>query len=175
MKKLARVILLHGLMLGICAMSVAASPILSIQPPSRSVQPDRDFSFSVRVADITDLFAFQFDLAFDPAILSAASVTEGSFLRNGGSTVFVPGTINNTAGTINFTGDSLIGPIQGVSGSGTLATVNFQAFRPGMSPIALSNVVLLDSDLRGITANTVNGTVTVIPEPASWLLLAAGA
>ena len=147
--------------------------MLSLEPPSETVQPHQGFSLEVRVADIPELFAFQFDLAFTPTI-PAARVTEGPFLPRGGATVFIPGTINNTVGTITLTADSLIGAIPGVSGSGTVATVDFQALALGTSPITLSNVILLDASLAGISASTVDGTVNVVPEPATVLLLTTG-
>ena len=89
MKKVTYVVLVLGLVLNIGTMRAVAVPILSIGPPSMTVQPNQGFSLNIRIADITDLYAFQFDLAFNPTILSAASVTEGPFLPSGGSTVFI--------------------------------------------------------------------------------------
>ena len=91
--------------------------MLSLEPPSETVQPHQGFSLEVRVADIPELFAFQFDLAFTPPFLQRVS-PKGRSCPRGGATVFIPGTINNTVGTITLTADSLIGAIPGVSGSG---------------------------------------------------------
>ncbi len=74
------------------------------------------------MTDVSDLYAFQFDLAFDPTILELQSISEGTFLPGAGSTNFFPGTIDNTGGTATATADSLVGAIPGASGSGTLAT-----------------------------------------------------
>jgi hypothetical protein len=136
------------------------------------------FSVDVNVANISDLYAFQFDVGFTPGILSAISVTEGSFLAGGGSTLFLPGTIDNTLGTISFNADTLIGSIPGVSGSGALAIFGFTTLIAGTSPINILNVTLLDSTLSPISSTTVNGNATVgaqvVPEPSSLLLLATG-
>ena len=174
MKKSVPVVLLLGLVLSFSALRASAVPVLSLQPSSQVVQPGQSFSLDVDISNAAELFSFQFDLAFDPNVLSATSITEGPFLPSGGSTFFIPGTIDNSGGTITTTDDSLIGAISGVTGNGTLATVSFQAFALGTSPITLSNVILLDSNLADITSNTVDGTVTVVPEPATWLLLATG-
>ena len=163
-------ILLVGLTLSFGARNGSAAPILSIEPPSLLVQLGKSFSLDVRISGVVDLFAFQFDLAFDPLILSAGSITEGPFLPSGGATAFIAGTVDNTAGTITATVDTLIGAIPGVNGSGVVASVDFQALSVGTSPITLSDAILLDSDLNNIPFRIVNGGVT-IPEPSAWLLL----
>jgi hypothetical protein len=155
-----------------------ADAILSIQPPLTSVAAGTTFAVDVNVANVSDLFAFGFDIGFTPGTLSAISVTEGSFLPGGGSTFFLPGTIDNTLGTIGFNADTLIGAIPGVNGSGTLAILDFTALNGGTSPINISNISLLDSTLSPISSTTVNGSASVsgqaVPEPSSLLLLGTG-
>src|SRR5579872_3309794 len=107
--------------------SAFADPILSIQPPSTSVGAGSNFAVDVNISNVSDLFAFQFDIGFNPGILSATSITEGLFLPGGGTTFFIPGTIDNIGGTISSNADTLIGAISGVSGSGTLAIIDFTA------------------------------------------------
>jgi adhesin HecA-like repeat protein len=169
-------LLLVGLLLGFSAPYGSATPTLSIEPPSQEVGPGMSFSLDVRISGVADLFAYQFDLAFNPLILSAGSITEGPFLSSGGATAFIAGTIDNTAGTITATADTLIGAVPGVNGSGVIATVDFQALSPGESPITLSDAILLDSSLIEIDVNIADGGVTVaaVPEPPTWLLLSTG-
>jgi general secretion pathway protein D len=109
-------------------------------------------------------------------VLSAVSITEGAFLPRGGATFFIPGTIDNTVGSITFTADTLQTAIAGVSGSGIFATIDFQALALGTSAITLSNVILLDSNLAEIPVNTVDGNISVsaVPEPSPTFLLALG-
>jgi hypothetical protein len=96
-------------------------------------------------------------------------------LPTGGATLFFPGSIDNTAGSIIFTADSLTGPIAGVSVSGatlgTLADIKFQALSRGTSPIDLSNIGLLDSTLTNIPFSSTGGTASPVPEPSAMLLL----
>jgi hypothetical protein len=174
--KVTRIALILGLVLLWGILPVSAVPILSIEPLSKVVQPGQSFSLDVRISDITDLFTLQFDLTFTPGVLSALSIAEGPFLPSGGATFFISGIIDNVGGTIATTGDSLIGAIAGVNGSGTLATISFQALALGTSPITLSNVMLLDSNLGDITARLTDGTVniTAIPEPSTFFLIAIG-
>src|SRR5947209_979880 len=149
------------------------TPLLSagtvLSAGSATVSTGDVFTVPVSITGASDVFAFQFDLAFDPAVLQLQSISEGGFLGTAGSTVFVPGSIDNTAGTATATADSLTGTGPGASGSGTLADFTFQAIATGTSALTLSGVILLDSSLNDIPFTTSNGTVTVgtavVPEP----------
>jgi general secretion pathway protein D len=126
----------------------------------------------VPISSVSNLFDYEFDLSFDPAILQLQSVTEGPFLSSGGGTTFFfPGFINNTTGKVTFVADTLIGPISGVSGAGVLADLQFQAISSGSSALTLSNVILQDTLGNDIPFTTATGQVTVlsaaaVPEPA---------
>ena len=146
---------------------------ISVQPPTINVIEGHTFSLNVDIANITDLYAFQFDLGFDPTILAAVSVTEGSFLPAGGSTLFFPGTVDNVAGNVTFIADSLVGSIPGVSGGGTLASIAFDVLASGTTPISLLNIQLLDSNLDLLDFSVSNGSVaSTVPEPSSLPLIA---
>lgn len=91
---------------------------------------------------------------------------------------FIPGTIDNVGGDVSSTADSLIGPIPGVTGTGTLAVFQFTALAVGTSPLSFGNEILLDSSLNDITANanfengpvTINGSLSG-PEPTMFVVL----
>ena len=58
-------------------------------------------TLDIRAENIFDLAGWQFDIAFDPAILEAVDVSEGDFLKtDGGTTFFQSGSIDNAAGKI---------------------------------------------------------------------------
>jgi hypothetical protein len=127
-------------------------------------------------SNVTDLDAFQFDLAFNclvptasptgcqpgASVLQVLSVSEGSFLPKGGSnaTFFEPGTINNATGEISLIGD--VGA-SGVTGSGDLVDVTFKALTTGTTDIA----ILGNSDLQFFDSNgnpiVVDDSVTTSP------------
>jgi general secretion pathway protein D len=153
-------------------------PTLSISPASSTVGAGSNVVLDVNIANVTDLFAFQFDLSFAPGTVSAASIGEGAFLAGGGTTAFIPGTIDNVGGSIAATADTLIGPGPGVNGSGTLAVLTLTGLAPGTSSIDFSSVFLLDSNFTGINSSLQSGSVTVtstaVPEPNTLVLLIAG-
>lgn len=157
----------------------ARATMLSVDPASSSPSLGSTFDLAVNISAVADLFGFQFDVEFDPTILAAQSATEGAFLPGAGSTFFIPGTIDNTAGTITFTAGSLIGPGPGADGSGTLAMLEFTAIAAGSSNVLLTNTILLDSVLADISFDTAAAVVrpvgaTPVPEPATLLLLGSG-
>jgi general secretion pathway protein D len=154
--------------------AAASAATIRVDPAAALTVVGGTADINVHIADVQDLYAYQFDIAYDPAVVSVVSITEGDFLAGGGSTLFVPGSVDNTAGTIAFTANTLLSPVPGVSGSGTLVTLRFAASGTGTSPVTLSNVVLLDSTLSEVAATVQNGSVSVVPEPGTALLLTAG-
>src|ERR1017187_3613466 len=91
-----------------------------ISAGSTDVLVDQIFNLPVSIADASDVYAFQFDLAFDPTILQLLSISEGSFLPSAGSTFFIPGAIDNIGGNAISNADTLVGDISGASGDGDL-------------------------------------------------------
>jgi general secretion pathway protein D len=164
------------LSLSLCLLPVTASwaaPVFSLS--ASPVHHGQPFTLSVIASGLTDLYAYEFDVAFNPMLFQAGLVSEGPFLATAGSTFFSGGTIDNTAGVISFVFDTLIGPGPGASGSGILANVNFLASATnfGTGTISLNNVLALDSNLNLITVQTLPLQVSV-PEPESVLLVLAG-
>jgi hypothetical protein len=159
------------ILLGIVLTELSAfGATISIQPSPSVVSEGESFSLRVSVDDITDLYAFQFDIGFKPGLLAVTAITEGSFLSSAGPTFFIPGTVDNPAGQVAFTADTLVGAIPGANGNGDLALLQFSALRSGTSAVSLSNTTLLNSALATIAATPSDGMVMIaapIPEPGS--------
>jgi PEP-CTERM motif-containing protein/cohesin domain-containing protein len=174
-------VLLCTLLAMLLASPASATPIVSIQPALGGVAVGDSLTLRVEITGAVDVFAFQFDIGFDPSVLLATGPSsEGPFLPSGGSTFFIPGLVDNTSGFILGTADVLFGPVVGVNGAGTLAFLSFMGaatvIGSGTTAVSLLNVLLLDSNLSPIDATIENGSVTVnaVPEPASLLLLGSG-
>jgi general secretion pathway protein D len=165
-------LVLSGILAVILFGSVPAGaiPVVRIHPSLSTPSVGNAFDVAVDISSVTDLYAYQFEIRFNPAVLSALSVSEGSFLMGGGATFFIPGEIDNPAGVIHPTGNMLLGALGGVNGAGTLALVQFQVLAAGWSPIDLSNVNLLDSSLGDISSGVEGDTVNAVPEPLTFFL-----
>ena len=95
------------------------------------------FTLDIRAEGVSDLAGWQFDIAFDPAILEAVDVSEGDFLKtDGGTTFFQSGSIDNAAGKITGLSAARLST-QGVSGTGALLRVRFKAKSAGETQLAL--------------------------------------
>ncbi|MCY3722823.1 MAG: leucine-rich repeat domain-containing protein [Candidatus Poribacteria bacterium] len=98
------------------------------------------FTLDLRARNIIDLAGWQFDIAFDPTVLEAIEVNEGDFLKTEGeSTFFQKGTIDNRSGKITGLSSALLSG-GGVTGTGTLLSVNFSAKAGGETQLKLQNV-----------------------------------
>jgi hypothetical protein len=139
-----------------------AQATLSIDPTSQSTSTGTVVTVDVDIANVTNLYGYQFDLTFNPSVLSAVSSSEGSFLTTGGnSTFFIPGTNDNVDGVVLATADTILSAVPGVNGSGELAVFTFDAIGKGTSALGFANVMLLDSSFNSISNTTTGATVTV--------------
>jgi hypothetical protein len=129
------------------------SPVtIYVAPSTIAGAVGEDFTININISNVVDLYAWKLKLRWNVTILEAVNVAEGSFLKNGGSTLFIK---NNTAGNI-ILDCTLIGDISGVSGKGTLATIQFQVNRSGNCDLDLYDTMLASSSEKYIT-HTVSG------------------
>ena len=119
------------------------------------------FTLDVRAENVIDLAGWQFDIAFDSAILQAVEVSEGDFLKSdGGATFFRRGGIDNTNGVI--TGFSAARTTTGgASGSGSVFQVTFKAKSEGETKIALQNFLFGSAAKESIPAGPLEVHITV--------------
>jgi len=161
------------LILAAC-LPLAAAPVLSFQPGSAALAVGQAVWVDVFLTGGVDIYAYEINVGFDPAVAFAVDQLDGDYLNSGGSTFLVPGTIDNSAGTITFISGTLVGAVPGVSGDGLIARIQFKGMAPGISALTLLNVTLLDSTLFSVAADFKTGSLevapAVIPEPATaWL------
>lgn len=165
----------------------AASPetVITVNPKITTTEPGESFEIDITVSDVSDLYGWQFNLTFDPTILSAVNVTEGPFLKQAGGTWLLGPDINNFAGFV-LCGASLFPyPDEGATGSGVLATVTFNVTAEGWDDLHFSEMVLntVEEDLPvpidhttvdGIFAYPLRRDVAVTGVSASPLSVTAG-
>jgi len=161
----------------------APADAITVTVESATVIVNDMFPVPISVSDVTNLTSFQFDLAFNPTIVMALAVNEGSDFVDAataslGFTLFTPGVIDNTAGVISLVADFMVGLLgPGLAPGGVLATIDFQALMPGVSPLTVSNAFLTENDQVLSAGNqdfvVQNGQV-LVPEPSTMALLCVG-
>ena len=122
------------------APAAQTAPTLSVTPAQASVPQGRTVELEVRIANASNLGAFEFTLTYDPAVVTVVSATVGSFLGSTGRWVGVPKPapiINNDDGRVSI-GAYSYGSANGPNGSGVLAKVMFRGLARGSAPIAFS-------------------------------------
>ena len=116
----------------------------------------------INVANATDLYGFQFGLKFNPEILTLQSVTEGTFLNKvGGETYWMPGIVDNSAGTINQILSMRLAPGQSV-GQGQLVRLSFLPKQTFDNQIEFTNFQLSNEISQPIVAYA-NGVTVKMP------------
>jgi general secretion pathway protein D len=117
------------------------------------------FTVPLTISNVKDVNTVSVTITYNPAVVQAASVSQGSFLTQGGvQPAFVP-KIDGQAGRVEI---AIARPSGGATttGSALLASVQFRPMQPGTSPISVSAVVS-GADGKPITVQTVPATVVV--------------
>ena len=130
------------------------------------------FAVDILVSGAADLAGFQFDLTFDPAILTATGIVAAGVFDP--ETFQIASTIGS--GSLSFA-EMTLGSSLNILSDTLIATLSFSALAAGNTALALSNVILSDGpgDAIGplsLTGATVN--VAAAPLPGTALLLGAG-
>ena len=137
---------------------------LSIDPANQDSPPrGQMITIDIRVADVTDLGGYGFDLVFDPTALKYIAIEEGEFLKaNGTTTLFLPKVDESSNGILKIANLRFGFPVPaGVDGSGRLVSITFEVSVVKSSGLAFQNVKLQKPDLSLIDVNMVNGSIVV--------------
>jgi len=127
--------------LSVCRVSVAApATTMSIDPQTSAKLPNTIFNITIVVADVSELYGWQFNITFNPTVLNYTNFYEGPFLKEAalaqdGDTYELPVTFNNIEGWV-FAGRAFSTPLEhGASGSGILAYLTLKAKADGESSL----------------------------------------
>jgi len=105
-----------------------------VDPPLVTANPGETFTVNVKIANVEDLWDYEFRLRWDPALLDVTRVTEGPFLNAEGTykTFFVKKEDFPSVGHLYVVCTLMGEPVlAAASGSGTLAIVEFRVLDAG--------------------------------------------
>ena len=112
------------------------------------------FTYSIGIQQVANLASWQMDLTYNPMVLEAVAVNEGGFLeRDDVNAAFQDGDLSpgkitgiwqaRVGRIVNDAGENVLtDPVQGVSGSGELLSIEFRVKQFAEEALGLSNVQL---------------------------------
>lgn len=127
----------------------------TLQPMANSM-----VTVNVNVETVQDLFAAPMKIGYNGKVLKLMDVRRGAFLAQDGEQVTFTKSITEEPGGAIISLNRVAGA-GGVSGSGTLVTLLFQAIAPGSTEITFTELTLRDAKLQTIAAPPTPITVTV--------------
>jgi hypothetical protein len=145
-----KIIIIMGIFILALLQIVMALPltIVEIKPSINVVEKNNEFTLSIDAYTTEKVYGAEPVIRFNPSIVEAIEIKEGSFLKQDGASTYSIFSINNTNGTLRISTTGM--NIQtGISGSGTLATARFRAKNGGYSDLALK-ITLIDENLRNV-------------------------
>jgi hypothetical protein len=163
------------------SITATATTTIYVDPPTTTIYGaclGENFAVNVSIAEVTDLSVWDLILCYGNNVLNCVNVTEGPFLKAGGThdTNFVS-YINNTYNATHGRARAVstitdLGP--GVDGSGVLATIEFQINASGETTLHLTDTKLWNSSLsppNSIDHNTTDGTVEIMFLPVGGIII----
>ena len=158
-------LLIFALLIGFPAIGTAkASTIITVSAPDQQIASGETFTVSINFNLDTAIAGAQFDLTFDPSIVTVDSVQKGDLLAPEEPIVyFDPGKIDNDNGTISEVIGVVMTPGQTLPENGSIAIITFTAReKDNISPLNLSNVVLGDAEGQPVPVSILrNDEITV--------------
>jgi len=144
-----------------------ASATIFVDPPViEGTVIGENVTVNINVSDVTDLYAWQAGVTFNPDVLECTGYYEGEFINRSVNRPINPAneTVwctpqqrwNNTKGVIYYHGCCPLGPVPGVDGSGQLGYLTFNVVGTGVSDLHLTDVILLSSMIEDIQHEVVD-------------------
>jgi len=130
------------------------------QGPKTVKSVGETFTVQVRIDNGSNVFAIPFDINYDPNILEVTGLREGAYLKKGGGQTTFLNSIDKARGKITV-GLTRLGRIGGVSGSGSIMSVEFKALRRGTGSLSFTNGRPMDAGLNALPVEFASGRIRI--------------
>lgn len=128
--------------------------------PAASLQAGTPLTLNLQVDNAADLFGAPMRLKWDPKVLRLNDVTRGPLLASDGQQPIFTRNIRNDEGEAVVVLNRAAGA-PGVSGSGTLLTLTFQAVGKGSTAVSVLDLSLRNAQMQPMTAQPAPAMVNV--------------
>ncbi len=126
-----------------------------IDPKTIEKTVGQPVAINIYVSDVNSMYSWEIRLNWNTTVLELANVAEGTFLKSRNETFFTY-SFNETRGEV-IIDCSLLGDLNGASGDGQLASVQFHVNNAGSCDLRLYDTILLNTFGEAIAHNTTNG------------------
>jgi hypothetical protein len=134
---------------------------VQLVPEQSTIGVGENLQIDVAIPDAANLVAYEFTIAFDPAVVHVQGVKDGGLLGSAGGSVTTLGPdIDMETGSLKF-GALTLGAGQVPSGPGVLATLSLSAVGVGMSPLDLCQAQMFEATDDPLVVAVQDGRVTV--------------
>jgi PKD repeat protein len=153
---------------GLLIAGAAGAQVVSLDPATAAA-PDagKTITFTLKVADIQNLFGWQADVVYDKAVLKFAKFEEGGFLKSLGASFSTPPKEKDVAGDPDGLNRSvtlaatLLLPGASAKGSGDLGVLTFDVVAKRATLLKVSGAKFLDPTPKEMPVTTKGATLTV--------------
>ena len=162
---------LLGAVFALGGWTAAWADTIRFDPTPKTVNVGEFFSLALEGAGFTsNLDGGGVSFSFNPAVLQVTGVAVNGSVWDFST---ADGAIDNSGGSV---ADILFNTLQNISGDFAVASIQFHAIGAGSTGLSLSESALNPFASGGdpLAVTFADGSVNVIPEPATWLLLLAG-
>jgi len=117
----------HTVTDGTATVTFNYQPTLSVEPAtqtiSSSLPPLPRFTVDIKITGVYNLYGVYFRLGYNTTVFTALNITEGAFVKSGGTTIWTP-TVSDAEAYVSGN-TTLTGDVQAVNGTGIVATIIF--------------------------------------------------
>lgn len=134
-----------------------AGTVIKVDPATISLDNNQATSLNITVEGVTNLYAFDIIITYDPSIISITSLEKGNFLQTGFEAMK---SVDNVQGKAELAYTELP-PTEAVSGNGILITIKIKGLQAGSTRLEVKDSQLATREGQLIQFTPHFSTITV--------------
>ncbi|MGC1370755.1 MAG: cohesin domain-containing protein [Candidatus Sulfotelmatobacter sp.] len=136
------------------------SASFTFDPAVINAEKGKTFAVNLQISGAKNVYSVPVQINYDPSKLQLVNISNGNFLSQDGQAVALVHREDDGTGTLQITATRPPNS-GGVSGSGTVVTLTFEAKASGQTPLTITRGGARDPGLQAIAVNGAQASVTV--------------